>query len=221
MTIQEAMKSRHSVRSYTYQKINSDILEELRSEISDCNSESGLHIQLIEDEPNAFDSLLAHYGKFANVTNYVALVGKKGSELDEKLGWYGERIALKAQQLGLNSCWVAATYSKRKCAARIGTDEKLRCVISLGYGETSGVPHKNKPLDSLCKVEGVMPAWFHDGMEAVLLAPTAQNQQKFLFSLLNNKVLAISTGGFFSKVDLGIVKYHFETGAGNDNFAWQ
>ena len=221
MTIQEAMRSRHSVRSYTGQKISDEIFEALRSEISDCNSESGLNIQLIVDEPTAFDSLLARYGKFKNVANYVALVGKKSKDLDEKLGWYGERIALKAQQLGLNSCWVAVTYSKSKCTAKIGTDEKLYCVISLGYGEIAGVPHKNKPFDSLCKVEGEMPAWFRDGMEAVLLAPTARNQQKFLFSLSGNDVQAVSTGGFFSKVDLGIVKYHFEIGAGKDNFSWQ
>jgi len=218
MTVQEAIKTRHSVRSYSQQKISSEIIAELQSEITDCNLESGLHIQLIVDEPKAFDSLLAHYGKFKNVANYVALVGKKGKDLDEKLGWYGERIALKAQQLGLNSCWVAATYSKRKCTAQIETNEKLRCVIALGYGETAGVPHKSKELTSLCNVDGEMPAWFRDGMEAALLAPTAVNQQKFLFSLSGDKVTAVSTGGFFSKVDLGIVKYHFELGAGKDCF---
>ncbi|MFR4700307.1 MAG: nitroreductase, partial [Christensenellaceae bacterium] len=32
------------------------------------------------------------------------------------------------------------------------------------------------------------------------------------------KVSARATGGFYSKRDLGIVKYHFEIGAGN--FSW-
>jgi len=220
MTIQDAMKARHSVRSYTEQKIGTEVLAELRSEIAACNAESGLSIQLISDEPNAFDSILAHYGKFKNVTNYIALVGKKAPDLDEKLGWYGERIALYAQQLGLNSCWVAATYSKRKSSAKIGVGEKLRCVISLGYGDTQGVPHKNKALDTLCQVNGEMPEWFRNGMEAVLLAPTAVNQQKFRFTLVGNSVTAEATGGFFSKVDLGIVKYHFNIGAGQENFTW-
>ena len=26
--------------------------------------------------------------------------------------------------------------------------------------------------------------------------------------------------GFYSKIDLGIAKYHFELGAGKDRFAW-
>ena len=35
-----------------------------------------------------------------------------------------------------------------------------------------------------------------------------------------DKVFAKSLGGFYSKVDLGIVKYHFEVGAGTENFRW-
>ena len=56
-----------------------------------------------------------------------------------------------------------------------------------------------------------------------MLAPTAVNQQKFLISLVGDDgVRAITTGGTFSysRVDLGIVKYHFEVGAGKDSFRW-
>ena len=51
-------------------------------------------------------------------------------------------------------------------------------------------------------------------------APTAMNQQKFLISYEDKKVNAKSLGGFYSKVDLGIVKYHFEVSAGKENFDW-
>ena len=220
MDIYEAIKSRHSVRSYTGQKIEDDVLKELCAEISRCNEESGLHIQLVVNEPNAFGGFLAHYGKFVNVNNYIALVGKKGDDLDEKIGYYGEKIVLKAAMLGLNTCWVALTFRKGKCAYEVAQDEVLRCVISIGYGETTGVPHKSKPLEKLCKTDGEMPGWFRTGMEAALLAPTAVNQQKFLFTLSGNTVSARATGGFYSKIDLGIVKYHFEIGAGADNFRW-
>ena len=220
MEIIEAIKNRHSVRDYTNQKIEGMVLTELLAEIEACNKESGLHIQLITNEPDAFGGFMAHYGKFNNVQNYIALVGKKEADLDEKVGYYGERIVLKAQQLGLNTCWVALTFSKRKSKHIINKGEKLVCVLSLGYGKTQGVPHKSKPLDSVCKVEGDMPSWFRSGMEAVLLAPTAINQQKFMITLENGKVAAKSTGGFYSKVDLGIVKYHFEIGADTDNFLW-
>ena len=105
MTLMEAMKKRHSVRQYQERPLEARVISALQAEIDDCNEKSGLHIQLITNEPKAFQSLMAHYGKFSNVTSYLALVGKKDSALDEKCGYYGERLVLKAQQLGLNTCW--------------------------------------------------------------------------------------------------------------------
>ena len=58
------------------------------------------------------------------------------------------------------------------------------------------------------------------GVEAALLAPTAMNQQKFVFSLKEDRVSIKPGLGFYSKVDLGIVKYHFELGAGDVPFQW-
>ena len=221
MTIAEAMKTRHSVRTYQDRPIPGEILSELEQEIAACNAEGGLHIQLVTNEKDAFDNFMAHYGKFSGVQNYIALIGKKSADLDEKAGYYGERIVLKAQSLGLNTCWVAMTMSKgtvkKNCA--IGPGEKLVCVIPVGYGTTQGVPHKSKAMDDLCRA-AQRPEWFVNGMEAAMLAPTAMNQQKFLFTLDGNRVTAKATGGFYSKVDLGIVKYHFEVGAGKDHVTW-
>ncbi|MGN0107630.1 MAG: nitroreductase family protein [Hominilimicola sp.] len=220
MTIEEAIKNRHSVRSYKDIPIPENIISQLQNEINKCNMESGLNIQFAVNEPSAFSGLMAHYGKFSDVKNYIALIGKKASDLDEKIGYYGERLVLKAQQLGLNSCWVAMTYSKSKSKCTINKGEKLVCVLALGYGETQGSAHKSKSINTLYKSSRSVPEWFKNGMEAVSLAPTAMNQQKFIFTLDNDTVNAQSTGGFYSKVDLGIVKYHFEAVAGKENFRW-
>lgn len=208
MDILKIMKARHSVRQYNGKKIESGIRETLAALVNECNKESGLNIQIMFDEPKCFDSIMAHYGKFSGVENYIALVGKKGPDLDEKAGYYGEKLVLKAQELGLNTCWVAMTHGKS--TARIRRDEKLACIIALGYGSTQGVTHKNKPVEQLCNCASNMPDWFSKGMEAALLAPTAMNQQKFFITLENNKVSARAGKGFYTKMDLGIVKYHFE-----------
>lgn len=220
MELMEAMRRRHSVRQYTDSPIPAEVLAELQEETAACDREGGLHIQLVSDEPDAFRGGLAHYGKFRGVRNYWAMVGPKGPELDEKLGYYGERLVLKAAQLGLDTCWVALTFRRGKCRCTVAPGEKLVCVVALGYGETHGVPHKSKPLADVCRAAGEMPAWFRAGAEAALLAPTATNQQKFLLTLEGNAVQARATGGFYSKVDLGIVKYHFEIGAGKNHFTW-
>ena len=219
MELSEAIKARHSVRSYSDKPIEPEKKKILQGKIFEINKESGLHIQLISDEPKAFDSFMAHYGKFSGVTNYFALIGKKGEGLYEKCGYYGEELVLLAQQLGLNTCWVAMSYSKVKSAYQLGAGEKLALVISLGYGNTQGKAHKSKRPEEVSKADE--PAdWFAAGVEAALLAPTAMNQQKFSFEKKGDTVSASAGTGFYSKVDLGIAKLHFEIGAGAENFKW-
>lgn len=212
MDILEIMKARHSVRQYSMKKIEREKKEMLAALINECNKDSGLNIQIIFDEPKCFDSKMAHYGKFSGVENYIALVGKKGAGLEELAGYYGEKIVLKAQELGLNTCWVAMTHGKS--AAKIEKGEKLACIIALGYGVTQGTAHKTKRREQLCNVSSDMPDWFAKGMEAALLAPTAMNQQKFYITLENGEVSAKAGKGFYANLDLGIVKYHFEAVTG-------
>jgi hypothetical protein len=163
---------------------------------------------------------MARYGKFKNANNYLALVGKKDAYFEEKSGYYGEKIVLKAQQLGLNTCWVGLNYSKSQSAAAIKPGEKLLLVIAVGYGAAPGVSHPVKPIEAVSSVQGDMPDWFRCGVEAALLAPTAMNQQKFRFALQGNSVQATAGTGFYTKVDLGIAKYHFEIGAGQRDWTW-
>ncbi len=220
MDLKEAMQARHSVRQYKDQPLSVEVIAALQEEIAACNRESGLHIQLVTNESRAFDGFMAHYGKFSGVTSYLALIGQKGPELDEKCGYFGQRLVLKAQQLGLNTCWVAMSYTKIKTAFTVDKGEKLCVVIALGYGATQGVPHKSRPFSEVAKADGQMPDWFKNGVEAALLAPTAMNQQRFLFTLSGDKMSVKAGRGFYTKLDLGIVKYHFELGAGKDRFAW-
>lgn len=220
MELTQAMKERHSVRQYLDKPLDRETEKALRAEIECCNKESGLHIQLVTGEPKAFDSFMAHYGKFSGVTNYIALVGKKGEGLDELCGYYGERLALKAQQLGLNTCWVAMTYKKIPGAFQVDKGEKLTVVLALGYGKSTGVAHKSKSVGALSNVGDETPEWFRSGVEAAMLAPTAMNQQKFSLTYRDGKVEAKAGIGFYSKIDLGIVKYHFEIGAGKENVHW-
>lgn len=210
MQMLDLMKERHSVRQYSDKKIDGDVKTKLDAYVASINEESRLSMQIFYNEPNCFNSMLAHYGKFSNVKNYIAIVGKK--EEQEKSGYYGEKLVLKCQELGLNTCWVALTHGKVNVQTK--PQQKLLILIALGYGTNTGVAHKSKPIKELCK-EDAYPEWFMKGMEAVSLAPTAMNQQKFLFEMKNGQVYAKALRGFYSKIDLGIVKYHFETITGH------
>lgn len=219
MDLMEAVRARHSVRSYLDQPIEAEKIGLLRGLIDEINREQGLHIQLVTDEPKAFSSFLAHYGLFDNIRNYIVLVGPEGDDLDEKCGFFGEKIVLIAQKMGLNTCWVKLTYRKIPGAFAVNAGERLVCVIALGYGKTQGKQHRSKPISAV--MEGKEhPNWFLRGVECALLAPTAVNQQKFMFSREGNRVKATAGRGACALIDLGIAKYHFEIGAGKENFEW-
>lgn len=227
MTLTEAITARHSVRQYLNKPIEVEKIEAIQECIALCNREGGVHFQLIANEPQAFASMLAKYGKFENVSNYLAIVAPKGNSGDVTAGYYGEKLVLQLQILGLNSCWVGGTFKKVKEAYSVEQDEELKCVISFGYGATQGKPHpQKKTFDDVAvnkSVASSFPDWFVHGVEAALLAPTAVNQQKFAFVLHDgNQVEAQAKFSLigYSNLDLGIAKYHFEIGAGKENFSW-
>ena len=227
MTIQEAIESRHSVRAYTSQPLIGEAVRELREKIAELNGEGRLNIQLILNEPKAFQGVLARYGKFRNVNNYIVMAGKRADDLDERVGYYGEQLVLFAQTLGLNTCWVGLSYSKVPGTYVLNDDEKIACYIAIGYGETQGVSHKIKTIGQVSNATDKTPVWFEKGVKAALLAPTAVNQQKFSFEYLgeeNNHHQVKARRGFsvigYTQMDLGIAKCHFEIGAGKENFVF-
>ena len=238
MTLQEAIEARHSVRAYKNEPLAEDVSRRLEEEIAEVNQKGRLHIQLIQDEPKAFQGTLAKYGKFRNVTSYLVMAGKKADDLDERIGYYGEHLVLFAQTLGLNTCWVGLSYKKIPDTYVLDEDEVIKSYIAIGYGETQGTSHKIKTVEQVSRsavrmlgssknASDITPSWFKKGVEAALLAPTAVNQQKFSFEYVgmnNNRHQVRANKGFsmigYTQMDLGIAKYHFELGAGTDNFDW-
>ena len=217
----ELIRSRHSVRRYLDKPIPAEVRTQLDARAGELNRESGLDIQIIYDEPECFGSARAKYGSFDGCSNYICLIGNKETEdLDERCGYYGELLVLKAQELGLNTCWVALTHGKTKSVLK--PEQKEVIVISLGYGENQGKPRRSKKPSDVCKDGGDLPEWYAKGIEAALLAPTAINQQKFRFSRDGNRVsLEAGKIGPCLRIDLGIAKCHFELGAGRENFEWE
>lgn len=226
MDILEAIKARHSVRTYKDQPLTDDIVKALEEKIGELNREGLLHMQLILNEPKAFQGVFA-YGKFRGVNNYIVVAGRKADDLDERVGYFGEQLVLFAQMLGLNTCWVGLSYTKVANTYVLDDGEKIACYIAIGYGETQGVKHKIKTLEQVSNVNDITPSWFRKGVEAALLAPTAVNQQKFSFEyagMKDGRHKVRAKKGFsmigYTHMDLGIAKYHFEIGAGKEIFDW-
>ena len=219
---------RHSVRSYKPMPIEPDKAVLINEEIARLNAESGLNIQLLENRKAVGKGLAALFAGWKNTPPAViTLAGKPDSDtdggdvdseegcmdLEEKCGYYGEKLVLYLQALGLNTCWVGM-FNKKHTKPNLAADEKLIVTIAVGYGENQGKEHKSKPIAKVTDVKD-MPDWFARGVYAALKAPTAINQQKFFISLEGDEpTVWISGLGPFVKVDLGIVKCHFEIATG-------
>lgn len=226
MTLLEAIDARHSVRHYISKPLSQDIIDAIQAKIDACNREGNLHIQLVLNERKGFSGMMA-YGSFSGVENYIVMAGHRSDDLDERIGYFGEQIVLLAQQLGLGTCWAGLSYRKVKGTYTLAPDEKLACMISLGYPDDAGRKHKRKSVADVSNVSSVTPLWFERGVQAALKAPTAVNQQKFYFEYVGEQdgVSLVRARRLFSvvgytKMDLGIVKLHFEIGAGKENFKW-
>ena len=177
------LKRRHSVRQYKDEPLTDSEISALKAEIDAINAESGLNIQLITNEPRAFSTRIAKYGKFEGVSNYFAIVGRKCKQLYEKCGYYGERLVLFAHEMGLGTCWVGIGYKTVDGVIKINDGEKLVILIAVGHGRNRGLPRRSKSAEDVSNVTDTSPEWFRLGVDAALTAPTALNQQKFYFTL--------------------------------------
>lgn len=214
MTEKEAILARHSVRKYTSKAIDADVAAKISEKVAEVNAESGLHFQFLNDGGEAYANLFLKISGLDSAPASIACVGPDAPDLDEKVGYYGEKIVLFLQTIGLNTCWVGS-FSKKRSEAEVGEGERNVISIAVGYGENEGKPHKSKSEDQLVEASGERPEWFNEGVKVALLAPTALNQQKFVIRLKDADTAEIvSKGGPFTGVDLGIVKYHFEVGSG-------
>lgn len=210
MTDLEAIHSRHSVREYVEGPLTAEDLHALQEIVDATARESGLNIQLVQNNPEAFD-LIAKFGLITGCSTLIAFVAHK-REQDEEIGYWGQHIVLEAQKIGLNTCWVGM-FSRKKCKAVFSEDTAVRVVIAVGHGTSNGKPRKSKSPQDVTVVESgaQKPEWFDAAVEAALLAPTAMNRQAFTIVLAADGTTRIDVPGKgFTRVDGGIVRRNFE-----------
>lgn len=221
MTIKEAIKERHMVRQYTDKAIPKDIVELMNARIAENNRKYNLHLALAVGNSDGIGGM-AKWLLSKTVNNYIVLAGADTPGLDEKLGYCGADLILYAQTLGLNTWWVGGMFNGKGALKNLDNkDVRVNGVIAIGYGRTQGVPHKSKTAAEISEYNGDAPQWFMDGVNALLYAPTALNKQPYVVKGNGNKVSISAGDGHFSGIDLGIGKYHFEVGAGKENFEWE
>ena len=260
----ETIRERHSVREYDGKPLAQAELDALGAVVGECARESGLDIQLVGDNPEAFN-VIARFGLIRGCLTHIAFVvddgkasdatsgtntaaeaaatgtatgaaadgvaetgcaemrGARRTAVDEAIGYWGQKIVLAAQDMGLNTCW-CALCSRKKSRAVVAPGKKVRLIIAVGHGKTQGFPRKTKNVEALSSVEcAKAPAWFAAAMEAAQLAPTAMNNQNFKITLLRDgktvRIDAPQSG--LNAIDEGIVRRNFEIAANEAGADWR
>ena len=222
----ETIRERHSVREYDGKPLSRAEFDALGAVVEEFARESGLGIQLVGDNPEVF-SVIARFGLIRGCRTHVAFVvddAKAGDvAADEAIGYWGQKIVLAAQDMGLNTCW-CALCSRRKSHAVVAPGKKIRLIIAVGHGKTQGFSRKTKSVEALSSVEcAKAPAWFAAAMEAAQLAPTAMNNQNFKITLLSDgktvRIDAPQSG--LNVIDEGIVRCNFEIAANEAGADWR
>ncbi len=226
MTELQAMYVRKSRRSYLNQPIEQTKVSELCELVQECNEQSGLHIQFVEDGSAAFARFSKSYGMLSGVRSLLAMVARTDDPHHlEKVGYFGELLVLRATMLGLGTCWVGGTFENTACPCEIGEGRRLICVITvgcvteqLGTKERAlyGLTHlKKSKTNQLYSADQTPPSWFMDGVKAVELAPSAVNRKPVRMKYVDGVAfIAIDKLDAVCFIDLGIAKYHFELAAG-------
>lgn len=222
----ETIRERHSVREYDGKPLARVEFDALGAVVEECARESGLDIQLVGDNPEVFN-VIARFGLIRECRTHVAFVvddAKAGDvAADEAIGYWGQKIVIAAQDMGLNTCW-CALCSRKKSRAVVAPGKKIRLIIAVGHGKTQGFSRKTKSVEALSSVEcAKTPAWFAAAMEAAQLAPTAMNNQNFKITLLSDgktvRIDAPQSG--LNVIDEGIVRCNFEIAANEAGADWR
>lgn len=227
MDIIDAMQKRISCRAFTNKPVPDEIFDQLAAEAENINAETGLHFQVYgpREDGTAIDMSPKMFAN--NPPCYMAFVGPKGEVEEEKLGYYGEKLVMMAECLGLSTCWVASTYDHDTVRAELADGEVLHDVVPMGYAPDriplkqrtirAGIRRRSKDLDDLYQGPTFLsqaPEWIQACVNAVWKAPSAINEQPVVFTHekaddpVRAELSRVKTGMEYT--DLGIAKYHFE-----------
>ena len=154
MKTTNVIRNRKSIREYASKDVKKSLLEELL-EVKMKSLSGDLKYGIYMDGENAYlnlDGKVGYYGKMIKAPHYIYILAKKEDNYMESTGYLGERLSLKAADLGLGTCWIDIKYDtdndELKSILEISSDMILTGLIALGY------PKKNTSLWTIFKGKG-------------------------------------------------------------------
>lgn len=224
------LRNRHSVRAYSPVSLTDEQIKSIQAEITMINThEAGIFFTLVTEDSNPFSSIRCSYGLFRGVKNYItAVVDEYYPDALERLGYYGELLVLKAQETGLASCFVGASFDDAKVDVQLRAGRKLEYLIALGIPaekenmiariSASVIHHKKRETEQFYITSdydfvGAKKVFPHlqESLDAVACAPSAVNRRPTRLTVKNIDgehllVASINAKNRWQWIDFGIAK---------------
>lgn len=236
---------RKSCRTYSPRPVELEKKERISlyfSQLKIPPFDSKARFKVIDLGPDGPGRMTGTYGVIKGAKTFIAGAVQQNSMDLEDFGYLFEKIILFATSLGLDTCWIGATFNQSLFAKKmvLEADETLPVVSPLGYGAgrrsiTDAMFHltagsKNRKPWSALFFEAdsdapLVPAEMDklaNAYEMVRLAPSAANKQPWRLIRDKNRVhfYMARTRSFermfqtdLQRIDMGIAMCHFEIGA--------
>lgn len=146
MDYKNIIMNKSSVRDYKEKKVDEKIILELSRYANTCPrlaEDIEMDIRIMDNDVvyRQLDGFAGYHGIMINAPHYVILLSEKKNHYMENAGYVGESIAMKAFDLGVDSCWITFTDSQKVIhRLNIVTGKEVVGILALGYGK------KKKPV---------------------------------------------------------------------------
>jgi nitroreductase len=234
MSIVDTIRLRRSVRTYTGEPLNGDHARLLAGYIAGLRPPFGVkaRICLIRSPADSQERVrLGTYGWISGARDFLALICEDGQLAEEGAAWMFERAILYCTALGIGTCWLGGTFSRKDFGrqAPVLPSERLRIVSPAGYASERrsfvetyivGAEKKHrtrKPFsanffcgDFSTPLAEAAAGVYALPLEMVRLAPSANNTQPWRIALCGQTLHFYRTFSYgFSSIDMGIALCHF------------
>ena len=195
MSIIEVMKERRSVRTFDGKGLDSREVAELEQAITASGSPFSGNVSVKLKKFNFKEGYKpSTYGMIKGAEDFFLLGIGAGEDSALSAGYRFEQVVLKAWQLGLGTCWIAATFKGSDFDRGITwpEGEELKVICPVGKAAKTSLMEKvtrlalgsknRKPFDDLFFYKDfttAVPAdnQFREALEMLRLAPSSTNSQ--------------------------------------------
>lgn len=235
--LKQLIVKRKSTRTFSGNKLTDEQIYDIKRFMGSPDNKKGIfgfiRFELLENKNN---SVFGAYGDIVGASYYIAVITKNNKNALIDAGYAFERLILFAENMGLNTCWLAATSFDRNEAelrVNLADDEIIAAISPIGKKATQPSERERIERERLgsdgrlsfdtlfadASTGGIIiDKQERESLEAVRITPSALNNQPWRvvvdngvahFYVIRRFILPLNYD--FQMLDLGAAVFHYCT----------